>query len=58
MAATEIKAHSEWKQATYPLKYDPVKDMLATGVIYGHKRDKCQRPIIIVSCSKILEMAE
>ena len=58
VAAAEIKAHSEWKAATYPLKYDPVKEMLSTGVIYGHKRDKCQRPVVIVSCAKILQMAE
>lgn len=58
VAANEIKAHSEWKLATYPLKYEPAKDMLSSGVIYGHKRDKCQRPVIIVSCVKILQMAD
>lgn len=54
----EIKAHSEWKKVTYPLKYDPVKEMLAQGVIYGHKRDNCFRPIIIVNCAKILSLAD
>lgn len=56
ITAQAIIAHNEWKQATYPLRYDPVKDMLCTGVIYGHKRDKMFRPIIIVNCAKILEM--
>jgi len=53
----EIIAHSEWKKATYPLNYDPIKDILATGVIYGHKRDDSFRPIIHISCAKILKMA-
>ena len=54
--AQKIKDHSEWKLATYPLQYDPVKDMLNQGVIYGYKRDKSMRPIICVSCDKILQM--
>ena len=58
VTANEIIAHNTWKQATYPLKYDPVKDMLAQGVIYGHKRDTKFRPIIVVSCAKILAMAD
>lgn len=58
VASAEILSHSEWKQVTYPLKYDPVKEMLCSGVIYGHKRDKCFRPVVVVSCAKILEMAE
>jgi len=51
-------SHSEWKNKTYPLMFDPVKDMLSEGVIYGHKRDKQFRPIIIVDCMKILANAE
>lgn len=53
----EIIAHNTWKTATYPLQYDPIKDILATGVIYGHKRDSSFRPIIHISCAKILKMA-
>lgn len=30
--------------------------MLAEGIIYGYKRDKSMRPIIIVQCEKILDM--
>ena len=40
VTAGEILSHSEWKSKTYPLMFDPVKDMLNEGVIYGHKRDK------------------
>ena len=39
MAAKEIILHAEWKKATYPLSFDPVKDMLNSGVIYGYMRD-------------------
>jgi hypothetical protein len=28
IAAGEILSHSEWKSKTYPLMFDPVKDML------------------------------
>ena len=28
VTANEIITHSEWKKATYPLKYDPVKEIL------------------------------
>ena len=57
MAAAEIISHHEWKVATYPLQYDPVKEMLQQGVIYGVNRDKCFRPIVIVNCAKILANA-
>lgn len=57
VTAKELVEHSEWKKATYPLSYDPIKEILATGLIYGHKRDKNMRPIIVVDCSKILAMA-
>ena len=50
VAANEILSHYEWKQSAYPLQYDPIKDMLQSGVIYGHKRDKCMRPIIVIDC--------
>lgn len=53
----ELISHCEWKKATYPLSYDPIKDMLATGVIYGHKRDISHRPVIVIDCAKILKMA-
>jgi uncharacterized protein YeeX (DUF496 family) len=55
IAAAEITSHAEWKAATYPLAYDPVKDMLKAGIIYGHKRDSMMRPVVIVNCKKILE---
>ena len=55
ITAGEILSHAEWKEKTYPLQYDPVKQMLSEGVIYGHKRDKQMRPVIIVNCAKILE---
>mmetsp|Transcript_11069 Transcript_11069/g.18523 ORF Transcript_11069/g.18523 Transcript_11069/m.18523 type:complete len:167 (+) Transcript_11069:146-646(+) len=58
VAIEEIITHSEWKKATYPLKYDPVKDMLSQGIIYAHKRDLKHRPIVIVDCEKILKMAD
>ena len=57
VAAAEIISHSEWKQATYPLQYDPIKEMLVKGVIYAHKRDKQMRPVIVVNCAMILENA-
>jgi len=57
IAAAEIISHSEWKKATYPLQYDPVKNMLNEGIIYGHKRDICMRPVIVVNCKKILQFA-
>ena len=55
VCAQEIQAHSEWKTATYPLQYDPVKDILQQGIIYGFKRDKCMRPVIIVQSELILK---
>lgn len=58
VAANEIISHNDWKVATYPLLYDPVKDMLNQGVIYGHKRDISFRPVIIVCCDKILKLAD
>lgn len=58
VAAAEIISHADWKKATYPLPYDDaIKGMLRQGVIYGYKRDKMQRPIIIVDCAKILKNA-
>ena len=50
VAAAEIISHHEWKTATYPLHFDPIKDVLNLGVIYGFKRDNCFRPVIIVDC--------
>jgi len=52
----EIMSHFEWKKAAYPLKYDPIKNILASGVIYGYKRDIKFRPVVIVNCQKILQM--
>lgn len=57
MAAAEIISHHEWKTATYPLQFDPIKDILNLGVIYGYKRDICFRPVIVVNCQKILQNA-
>jgi len=39
------------------LQYDPIKDILREGIIYGYKRDKCFRPIIMINCEKILKNA-
>ena len=49
-----MTSHHEWKLATYPLQYDPVKDMLNDGIIYGAKRDFKFRPVIVIDCSKVL----
>jgi len=57
VAAAEIISHHEWKTATYPLQFDPIKDILNLGVIYGYKRDICFRPVIVVNCQKILQNA-
>ena len=57
VTAQELVSHNQWKVETYPLKYDPVKEVLASGLIYAHKRDKNLRPVIMVDCSKILAMA-
>ena len=46
--------HNTWKLATYPLSYDPVKEMLNDGFIYGAGRDKKFRPVIVLNCKKIL----
>jgi len=51
-------AHSEWKKATYPLQYDPVKEILQQGIIYGYKRDTSFRPVIIVQSDLIIKNAE
>ena len=56
MSATELVEHITWKKENYPLKYDPVKEILTSGVIYGYKRDKSLRPIVVVDCQKILAM--
>ena len=50
VAAAEIQSHHDWKTATYPLQFDPIKDMLNMGIIYGYKRDACFRPVVIVNC--------
>jgi hypothetical protein len=57
VTAAAIIEHHDWKTATYPMAYDPVKDMLNAGVIYGFMRDKCFRPVVIVNCEKILQNA-
>ena len=54
----QIIAHNVWKKATYPLQYDPIKDILNTGVIYGFKRDRNMRPVIVVDCQKIIELSD
>lgn len=54
VVATEMTSHNEWKLATYPLSYDPVKDMLNDGFIYGAGRDTKFRPVIVINCAKIL----
>lgn len=56
--ANELVEHAQWKAATYPLQLDPIIDILNTGVIYGYKRDKSFRPVIMVDCQKILSMAD
>jgi hypothetical protein len=53
VAAAEIISHNDWKLTT-TFDYDPIKELLNAGVIYGNGRDKSMRPIIIVSCEKIL----
>ena len=40
------------------MRYEPIKDILCSGVIYGYKRDKRMRPVIIVDCQKILAMQD
>jgi hypothetical protein len=49
-----MNEHNEWKLKTYPLSYDPVKDMLQDGFIYGAGRDTKFRPVIVINCAKIL----
>jgi hypothetical protein len=56
-AAAAVIEHNEWKVANMPLQFEPLKDMLNKGVIYGAGRDMQFRPVIIVNCVKILENA-
>ncbi len=43
--------HYEWKKINYPIQYDPIKNILAKGILYSHKRDIKHRPIIVMKCN-------
>ena len=54
-----MTSHFEWKQSAYPLRFDDeIKKILRSNIIYGFKRDKCFRPIIIVNCKSILNNSD
>ena len=54
-----MTSHYEWKQSAYPLRFDDeIKKILRSNIIYGFKRDKCFRPIIIVNCKSILNNSD
>jgi hypothetical protein len=55
VSAAELERHSEWKKVTFPISIHSIQDILQNGVIYAHKRDKMNRPVIIVDCQKILQ---
>jgi hypothetical protein len=54
VSAKVMLEHNEWKLKTYPLSYDPVKDMLNDGFIYGAGRDNKFRPVIVINCAKCM----
>ena len=47
--------HYEWKKINYPIQYDPIKNILAKGILYSHKRDIKHRPIIVMKCNMIIQ---
>ena len=50
----EIVAHSEWIK-TQNFDYDAFKEDLELGVIYGVRRDKNMRPVIIVNVRRMID---
>lgn len=49
-----INEHYVWANQAMPFKYDVVEDLLTKGVVYCHKRDKGQRPVIIINVERLL----
>jgi hypothetical protein len=49
-----VNEHYLFLQSTFPLDNTPFKDVINEGMVYSYKRDKGQRPIIVINVERIL----
>ena len=55
MTYDEINEHKQWKNTIREINTAPFGHYLEIGILYGLKRDKAERPILVVDCRKMID---